>query len=82
MYNHNKETKEIPMDKYFLHSIQCMLKDKIPDYRAELMRRVKKANAYMNKTGGSLHSRQMVVLLMMQLDEEFENEGNIIEEGN
>ena len=82
MYNHNEETKEISMDKYFLHSIQSMLKGKTPDYRAELMRRVKKANSYMNKTGGSLHSRQIVVLLMMQLDEEFENEGNIMEEEN
>jgi hypothetical protein len=67
------------MDKYFLHSIQCMLKGKTQEYRAELMRRLKKANAYMNKTGGSIHSRQMVVLMMLQLDEEFENEGNIME---
>ena len=66
---------EIPMDKYFLHGVQCMLSDKTDEYRAELMRRLKKANAYMNKIGRSVHSTQIVVLMMMQLDEEFPNEG-------
>jgi hypothetical protein len=57
-----------------------MLKGKTDDYKAELLRRVKKANDYMNRVGASLHSRQIVVLLMMELDKEFENEGNIMEE--
>jgi hypothetical protein len=67
---------QMEMDKYFLLQVQKLLKGKTQEYRGEFMRRLHKANDYMNRTGGSIHSRQFAVLLMLDLDKEFKNEGN------
>ena len=73
---------EIPMDKYFMRHVQCMLRGKTSEYKEKFMQELRKANDYMNRSGGSIHSRQFVVTLMLTLDKEFENEGNEIKEND
>jgi hypothetical protein len=66
---------ERKMDPYFLRNVQKLLKGKTPKYKGELMRRIKKSNAYMNLIGRSVHSIQFVLTLMLELDKEYDNEG-------
>jgi len=66
---------ERKMDPYFLRSVQKLLKGKSSKYKGELMHKIKRANAYMNLLGQSVHSTQFVLTLMLELDKEYENEG-------
>lgn len=64
------------IDVYLDCDIKQMTKNKTEPYVEELRRRVNKMSSYMAPTGGKVRSRQIISLLMIEMDNNFLNEGN------